>query len=312
VEELPPARPSASTTDVLSALRSAGNDPAGLSDDDTWRSRPLMARAGRRCPRCRSLRRDVVGDEVTFVVKQEHQFTNICYTGLPRSARSPNARATPMRLAVPDEVADRAWRRTSPAPPRSACRAASIPSSVTGVRRPGARGQGAGAAITARLQPMRSPMGEAQRHLDSRVAESACARGLVPSLHCGARSSTTRSVGLHQGHSSRRRRGSGRHHRTRGRTAVELRRLMYGHVDTPKTGSVTSSAARHSRIQTGGFSRVRAVAVRAPASPLYCRWGGRVRRTATTAAVHALPDHVARQDRSHPDQWVKLGVERTR
>ena len=44
-----------------------------------------------------SLRRDTVGDDVTFVVNRNINFTNICYTGCRFCAFAPSARVMPMR-----------------------------------------------------------------------------------------------------------------------------------------------------------------------------------------------------------------------
>jgi FO synthase len=67
---------------VLAALRSAERDPAGCTDDEylalaTADGPALEAVAAL----ADSLRRDVVGDDVTFVVNRNINFTNICYTG---------------------------------------------------------------------------------------------------------------------------------------------------------------------------------------------------------------------------------------
>nr|GLK40892.1 hypothetical protein GCM10017611_77670 [Rhodococcus wratislaviensis] len=76
-------------TDVLAALRSAERDPAGCTDDE------YLALATAEGPGLEAmvaladaLRKDAVGDEVTYVVNRNINFTNICYTG-SRSSRSP-------------------------------------------------------------------------------------------------------------------------------------------------------------------------------------------------------------------------------
>ena len=68
--------------DTAAALRSAERDPAGLSDADaltlmTCDGDALEALAGL----ADDLRRDAVGDDVTFVVNRNINFTNVCYTG---------------------------------------------------------------------------------------------------------------------------------------------------------------------------------------------------------------------------------------
>ena len=56
-----------------------------------------------------SLRRDVVGDEVTFVVNRNINFTNICYTGCRFCAFAQRKGDADAFSLSTDEVADRAW-----------------------------------------------------------------------------------------------------------------------------------------------------------------------------------------------------------
>ncbi|EKT76805.1 FO synthase, partial [Rhodococcus opacus M213] len=69
-------------TDVVAALRSAERDPAGCTDDE------YLALATAEGPGLEAmvaladaLRQEAVGDEVTYVVNRNINFTNICYTG---------------------------------------------------------------------------------------------------------------------------------------------------------------------------------------------------------------------------------------
>jgi FO synthase len=67
---------------VLAALRRAERDPAGLSDDDALAlldadGPELEALAGL----ADGLRRDAVGDDISYVVTRNINFTNVCYTG---------------------------------------------------------------------------------------------------------------------------------------------------------------------------------------------------------------------------------------
>ncbi|MFZ2510678.1 MAG: bifunctional FO biosynthesis protein CofGH, partial [Gordonia sp. (in: high G+C Gram-positive bacteria)] len=69
-------------SDVRAALRRAENDPAGLSDDEylalaTADGDGLEALASL----ADSIRAEVNGDEVTYVVNRNLNFTNVCYTG---------------------------------------------------------------------------------------------------------------------------------------------------------------------------------------------------------------------------------------
>src|SRR4029079_11895463 len=110
VGELAARAPERIGTDVLAALRSAERDPAGCSDDEylalaTADGPALEAVAAL----ADSLRRYVVGDDVTFVVNRNINFTNICYTGCRFCAfaqRKGDADAYSLSTA---EVAERAW-----------------------------------------------------------------------------------------------------------------------------------------------------------------------------------------------------------
>ncbi|WP_067839942.1 bifunctional FO biosynthesis protein CofGH [Nocardia lijiangensis] len=96
--------------DVLAALRAAERDPAALSDTEylalaTAEGADLEAVAAL----ADQLRRDTVGDDVTYVVNRNINFTNICYTGCRFCAfaqRKGDADAFTLSM---DEVADRAW-----------------------------------------------------------------------------------------------------------------------------------------------------------------------------------------------------------
>ena len=69
-------------TDVRAALLRAQNDPAGLTDDDYL---ALLTCDGADLEAVTSLaddvRRDVVGEDVTYVVNRNINFTNVCYVG---------------------------------------------------------------------------------------------------------------------------------------------------------------------------------------------------------------------------------------
>jgi len=103
------AAPGRLGSDVAAALRAAERDPAGLSDDaylalahaDGVELAALAALADQ-------VRRDIVGDTVTYVVNRNINFTNVCYTGCRFCAfaqRRSDADAFTLSL---DEVADRA------------------------------------------------------------------------------------------------------------------------------------------------------------------------------------------------------------
>jgi FO synthase len=93
----------------LSALAAAEKDPAGISDEQAL---TLMTAEGELleqvCRLADDLRRDTVGDEVTYVVNRNINFTNVCYVGCRFCAfaqRRTDADAFSLSL---EQVADRA------------------------------------------------------------------------------------------------------------------------------------------------------------------------------------------------------------
>jgi FO synthase len=70
------------TGDAATALRAAERDPAGLSDSDAL---ALMTATGPALDALAALadglRREAVGDDVTYIVNRNINFTNVCYTG---------------------------------------------------------------------------------------------------------------------------------------------------------------------------------------------------------------------------------------
>ncbi len=93
----------------LSALRAAEKDPAGITDEQAL---TLMTADGELleqvCRLADDLRRDTVGDEVTYVVNRNINFTNVCYVGCRFCAfaqRRTDADAFSLSL---EQVADRA------------------------------------------------------------------------------------------------------------------------------------------------------------------------------------------------------------
>lgn len=111
VEELAARAPERIDTDVLAALRAAEKDPAGCSDDDylalaTADGPALDAVAAL----ADSLRRDTVGDDVTYVINRNINFTNICYVGCRFCAFAQRKGDADAFSLSTDEVADRAWQ----------------------------------------------------------------------------------------------------------------------------------------------------------------------------------------------------------
>jgi FO synthase len=95
--------------DVAAALRVAADDPSALTDAQAL---ALITADGADldavCRLADDVRRDTVGDDVTYVVNRNINFTNVCYTGCRFCAfaqRRTDADAYSLSL---DEVADRA------------------------------------------------------------------------------------------------------------------------------------------------------------------------------------------------------------
>ncbi|MGH3331170.1 MAG: 7,8-didemethyl-8-hydroxy-5-deazariboflavin synthase CofG, partial [Nocardioidaceae bacterium] len=95
--------------DTKAALGAAENDPRSLTDEQALTLMTADGEALREvCRIADELRRDVVGDTVTYVVNRNINFTNVCYTGCRFCAfaqRRTDADAYSLSL---DEVADRA------------------------------------------------------------------------------------------------------------------------------------------------------------------------------------------------------------
>lgn len=97
-------------SDVLTALRHAEADPAGCSRDDYVALanaegaglEALVALAD-------DLRKDAVGEDVTYIVNRNINFTNICYTGCRFCAFAQRKGDADAFTLSADEVADRAW-----------------------------------------------------------------------------------------------------------------------------------------------------------------------------------------------------------
>lgn len=119
-ERLPAAAaPSALVGEVGRALRKAAENPAALTEEEAI---ALLDVAGDQngagaddaaleelCRIADDLRRQAVGDDVTYVVNRNINFTNVCYTGCRFCAfaqRRTDADAYTLSL---DQVADRAW-----------------------------------------------------------------------------------------------------------------------------------------------------------------------------------------------------------
>jgi FO synthase len=101
-------------TEVLAALRRAESDPAGLTDAEAL---ALLDADGPELEALAAvadaLRRDTVGDDVTYVVDRNINFTNVCYTGCRFCAfaqRRSDADAYTLSLAQVADRAEEAWQ----------------------------------------------------------------------------------------------------------------------------------------------------------------------------------------------------------
>src|SRR5215470_17142631 len=99
--------------DVAAALRAAERDPAGISDA---RALALLDAEGPELDALAALadglRRDVAGDDVTYVVTRNINFTNVCYTGCRFCAfaqRRTDADAYTLSLSQVGDRAEEAW-----------------------------------------------------------------------------------------------------------------------------------------------------------------------------------------------------------
>jgi FO synthase len=99
--------------DVRAALASAERDPGGLSDDEAL---ALLHADGAELDAVTrladDLRKDAVGDEVTYIVTRNINFTNVCYTGCRFCAfaqRRTDADAYTLSLRQVGDRADEAW-----------------------------------------------------------------------------------------------------------------------------------------------------------------------------------------------------------
>jgi len=113
IAERVPSAPARMDTDVRQALKRAEQDPSGLSDEDAM---ALLGADGADLDAVTEfadgLRRDAVGDDVTFIVTRNINFTNVCYTGCRFCAfaqRRTDADAYTLSLSQVGDRVDQAW-----------------------------------------------------------------------------------------------------------------------------------------------------------------------------------------------------------
>jgi FO synthase len=108
-----PGAPARLRSEVAAALRSAEKDPAGISDSEAL---ALLDADGAELEALAALadalRRDVAGDDITYVVNRNINFTNVCYTGCRFCAfaqRRTDADAYTLSLEQIGDRAQEAW-----------------------------------------------------------------------------------------------------------------------------------------------------------------------------------------------------------
>lgn len=317
VGELAARAPERIDTDVAAALRSAERDPAGCSDAE------YLALASADGPAldavaalADSLRRDAVGDDVTFVVNRNINFTNICYTGCRFCAFAQRKGDADAFSLSAEEVADRAWE-AHVAGATEVCMQGGIDPElpVTGyaelVR-----------AVKARVPSMHvhafSPMeiangvtksgmgirdwlvslreagldtipGTAAEILDDEV-RWVLTKGKLPTSLWVEIVTCAHEVGLRSSST-----------------------MMYGHVDTPAHWVGHLNVLRGIQDRTGGFTEFVPLPFVHQSSPLYLAGAARPGPThRDNRAVHALARIMLHGRISNiQTSWVKLGAERT-
>jgi FO synthase len=318
VAELAARAPERVDSDVLAALRSAERNPAGCSDDE------YLALATAEGPALEAvtaladaLRREAVGEDVTFVVNRNINFTNICYTGCRFCAFAQRKGDADAFSLSTGEVADRAWEAHVEGATEVCMQGGIDPElPVTGyadlVRAVKARVPGmhvhafspmeisngvtkSGTSIREWLIALReaglgSIPGTAAEILDDEV-RWVLTKGKLPTSAWIEVITTAHEVGLRSSST-----------------------MMYGHVDTPKHWVGHLNVLRGIQDTTGGFTEFVPLPFVHQSSPLYLAGGARPGPThRDNRAVHALARiMLAGRIDNIQTSWVKLGTDRTR
>jgi len=317
VGELTARAPERIDTDVAAALRAAEKNPGGCSDADylalAFADGPALEAVAALAD---SLRRDAVGDDVTFVVNRNINFTNICYTGCRFCAfaqRKGDADAFSLSVS---EVADRAWEAhvagatevcmqggIDPDLPVTAyadlVRAVKdrVPSMHVHAFSPMEIANGvtkSGTSIRDWLVGLREAgldtiPGTAAEILDDEV-RWVLTKGKLPTSLWVEIVTTAHEVGLRSSST-----------------------MMYGHVDTPSHWVGHLNVLRGIQDRTGGFTEFVPLPFVHQSSPLYLAGASRPGPThRDNRAVHALARIMLHGRISQiQTSWVKLGVERS-
>jgi FO synthase len=317
VHELAARAPERVDTDVLTALRSAERDPAGCTDAEylalaTADGPALDAVAAL----ADSLRRDTVGDDVTFVVNRNINFTNICYVGCRFCAFAQRKGDADAYSLSTEEVADRAWeahlagatevcmqggidpelpvtgyadlvRAVKARVPSMHVHAFSPMEIVNGVTRSGLSIREW--LISLREAGLDTIPGTAAEILDDEV-RWVLTKGKLPTAVWIEVITTAHEVGLRSSST-----------------------MMYGHVDSPRHWVGHLHVLRDIQDRTGGFTEFVPLPFVHQSSPLYLAGGARPGPShRDNRAVHALARIMLHGRIPHiQTSWVKLGVRRT-
>ena len=317
VGELAARVPERIDTDVAAALRSAERDPGGCSDAEylalATADGPALEAVAELAD---SLRRNVVGDDVTFVINRNINFTNICYTGCRFCAFAQRKGDADAFSLTSREVADRAWEAhvagatevcmqggIDPELPVTAyadiVRAvkARVPSMHVHAFSPMEIANGvtkSGMSIRDWLTGLREAgldtiPGTAAEILDDEV-RWVLTKGKLPTSLWVDIVTTAHEVGLRSSST-----------------------MMYGHVDTTAHWVAHLNVLRGIQDRTGGFTEFVPLPFVHQSSPLYLAGAARPGPThRDNRAVHALARIMLHGRISNiQTSWVKLGAERT-
>ena len=312
-----PGAPAVLGGDVAAALRAAAEDPAGLSDAQYLELAQAEGPALEAlCTLADDLRRDAVGEEVTYVVNRNINFTNICYTGCRFCAfaqRKGDADAFTLSLTEVADRAQEAWelgatevcmqggidpdipatgyadlvRAVKTRVPDMHVHAFSPMEIVNGAAR-------AGVSIREWLVELRAAgldtiPGTAAEILDDEV-RWVLTKGKLPTSSWIEVVTTAHEVGLRSSST-----------------------MMYGHVDHPRHWVAHLKVLREVQSRTGGFTEFVPLPFVHTSSPLYLAGASRPGPSQRdNRAVHALGRVLLHGSIDHVQtSWVKLGVEGT-
>jgi FO synthase len=307
-----------SSTDGMDALRAAEKDPGNLSDEHALTlmtaEGPLLEQV---CRLADDLRRETVGDEVTYVVNRNINFTNVCYVGCRFCAFAQRKTDADAYQLSYDEVANRAQEAwdlgatevcmqggIDPELPATAyfdlvtavkqrvpdmhVHAFSPMEVVNGVARTGLSIEDF--LIKAREAGLGSLPGTAAEILDDEV-RWVLTKGKLPTRTWIEVVTTAHRVGI-----------------------PTTSTMMYGHVDNPRHWVGHLRVLSRIQEETGGFTEFVPLPFVHTSAPIYLAGVARPGPTLRdNLAVHAMARILLHgRVRNIQTSWVKLGVDGTR